>query len=309
MARTVLLTGATGFIGAHVARRLAADGDTIHALVRPGGSRWRLRDLEHRIRPASVDLLDADAVRRAVGEIRPEMCIHLAWCATPGTYLCDPDNVRFAAASLELARSLAENGCRRLVGAGTCLEYEARGTPLDEAAPVRPTSLYAASKLGLGLMLDHFGRQRGISVAWARLFFEYGPFEDARRLVPSVIGALLRGEQALVSEGGQVRDFLHVEDAAAAIVAVARSDAEGPVNVGSGHPVTVRGLVAQIGRLMGQGERIVYGARPQDPADPPFICADNTRLVQSTEWRPRYDLERGLRDAIAWWEQSATASS
>jgi nucleoside-diphosphate-sugar epimerase len=157
-------------------------------------------------------------------------------------------------------------------------------------------------------MLDHFGRQTGISVAWTRLFFQYGPFEDARRLVPSVIGALLRGEQALVSEGRQVRDFLHVDDVAGAIVAVARSDIRGPVNVGSGQPVTVRDLVAEIGRLMGRSERIAYGARPQDPSDPPFICADNMRLVQNTGWRPRYDLERGLGDAIAWWAQSASAS-
>jgi UDP-glucuronate decarboxylase len=309
MARAVLLTGASGFIGAHVARRLVADGDTVYAAVRSEHGLWRLRGLGCRLRPTTVDLFDIAGVRRAVAEIRPDVCVHLAWCTTPGAYLHDADNVRLASASLELARALADTGCRRFVGAGTCLEYEARQTPLDESAPLRPSSLYAASKLGLGLMLDHFGRQRGMAVAWVRLFFQYGPFEDARRLVPSVIGALIRGEEARVSEGRQVRDFLHVEDVASAIVAVARSGAQGPVNVGSGRPVMVRDVVTHIGRLLGRADKIVFGARPQDPLDPPFICADNTRLMQLTGWRPQYDLERGLGQTIAWWEHGATAVS
>lgn len=309
MPGTVLLTGATGFIGAHVARRLLADGDTVCALIRGRSSLWRLQGVEGRIRVATCDLFDTDGVRRTVADVRPELCVHLAWCATPGTYLHDVDNIRFASASLELARALVDAGCRRMVGVGTCLEYEARQSPLDESVPLRPSSLYAASKLGLGLMLDYLGRRQGMSVAWTRLFFQYGPTEDARRLVPFVIEALLRGERAHVSEGRQVRDFLHVEDVADAIVAVARSDAQGPVNVGSGHPVTVRDLVSHIGRLLGRGAQIVYGARPQDPLDPPFLCADNGRLTQLTGWRPRYDLEHGLSHTIAWWKRRGVVAS
>ena len=138
----VLLTGANGFIGAHVARALVGQGHEVHALVR---------------RPPVVsglvisegDLTDSDAVRAAVTRARPDVCVHLAWYAAPGKYLHAVENLALVEATLDLARRLADAGCTRLVGAGTCFEYDTRGTePLSETSRTAPGSLYAASKLG-----------------------------------------------------------------------------------------------------------------------------------------------------------------
>ena len=129
-----------------------------------------------------------------------------------------------------------------------------------------------------------------------------GLFEDKQRLVPSIICSLLRNQMARVTKGEQIRDFLHVEDVAAAIWAVARSDLSGPVNIGSGKPVALRDIVTKIGAILDRPDLIVLGTLPYDASDPMFICANNRRLTEHTTWVPRYDLDQGLRHTVEWWQ-------
>jgi nucleoside-diphosphate-sugar epimerase len=98
-----------------------------------------------------------------------------------------------------------------------------------------------------------------------------------------------------------VRDFLHVEDVAAAVLAVARSGVTGPVNVGSGEPVTVRALVETIGSIVGRPDLLAFGALPDRPGDPPFVCADNRRLVDDCGWHRSRTHAEGLRETVEWW--------
>ena len=141
-----------------------------------------------------------------------------------------------------------------------------------------------------------------MEVAWLRLFYQYGPFERRQRLVSAVINSLLHNQTAKVTKGEQIRDFLHVEDVAAAIWAVAQSHLTGPVNVGSGQPVSVREIVSMVGDILNRAELIAFGALPYSASDPKFICANNRRLVENTTWTSRYDLEDGLRQTIDWWQ-------
>jgi nucleoside-diphosphate-sugar epimerase len=134
------------------------------------------------------------------------------------------------------------------------------------------------------------------------LFYQYGPFEDHRRLVASVIGSLMRGDVVDTTEGGQVRDFLHVEDVGSAIQAITEARLEGIVNVGSGVPVTVRQIVESLGNQLGKLELVNFGARPYNPTDPPFVVANNGRLKSETAWKQRYALDEGLANSIAWWK-------
>ena len=122
-----------------------------------------------------------------------------------------------------------------------------------------------------------------------------------------MIRSLLDGQVAKVTPGEQVRDFLHVEDVASAIWSVAQSDMQGVVNIGSGRPVTVRDVVTQIGSILNKEDLIALGALPYGDSDPKFVCANNRRLVENTDWVPRYDLEKGLRHTIEWWRRQADA--
>jgi nucleoside-diphosphate-sugar epimerase len=162
-------------------------------------------------------------------------------------------------------------------------------------------SSYAACKIALQAELAEFGRLEGMSTAWGRIFFQFGPFEHPDRLVPSVIGNLLRDREAPCSHGGQVRSFLHVADVGAAFAAVLNGEVEGPVNIGSDQGITLAELVGRIGRLVGRPELLRLGARPAPPAEPPILLPDIHRLRDEAGWRPSLTLDEGLNDTVAWW--------
>jgi nucleoside-diphosphate-sugar epimerase len=300
----VFLTGGAGFIGSHVARVLVGKGHDVSVAVRETTDCWRIRDLVPRLRLLPCDLERPETVTEQVKAVRPELAIHLAWYAVPGHYLTAPENSGMLCASIHLASELAAVGCGRFVGVGTCFEYDTALGYLSESSAIRPGSLYAATKVALHTVLEQLGALSGMEVAWARLFYQFGPFEDERRLVPSVVRSLLRDEQVKVTTGEQYRDYLHVEDVGAAIAAVAESDLTGPVNIGSGQPRQIREIVATIGRLLGREPLIRFGALPPRPSDPIFVCANATRLREGTTWTPRFaELEPALQHTIDWWRR------
>jgi len=298
----VLVTGATGFIGSHVVRIAVKEGHEVYVAHQSGTDTWRIKDVLSQIELIPGDLPANESLISFLERIRPELCIHMAWYAEPGRYLTAPENVSLVGASLDLASRLAQLGCRRFVGMGTCLEYDTRFEYLSEDTPTRPESLYAASKLAVQIVLARLAKGTGMESAWVRLFYLYGPFEDSRRLVPTIVRSLLSGEPVTITAGDLIRDFLHVEDVAAAIWAVACSNATGPVNVGSGKPVSVKEVAMMTGNLIARAELITVGRTPSGTSEPPFICANPGRLKTYTGWSPRYDLEAGLRQTITWWQ-------
>jgi len=279
----ILLTGATGFIRSHVARELLARGHEVHVTVRPGSDRRRLRGVESSLtfHEGEMDALPVAA----------DVVVHMAWYAVPGKYLTAPENRD----CLEASRRLLSRVPGRAVFAGTCFEFELTEKPLREDSPTKPLTLYAECKDALRRAVE-----RRPDSAWVRFFYQYGPWEDPRRLVPAVINAQLRGEQSKVTPGLQRADYLHVEDVASAVCSVAESRLEGCVNVGSGTAPSVKEIVTAISGLGGRPELIQWGAFPQREGEPMLIRADNAKL-RSTGWAPRYDLDRGLKQTFEWW--------
>jgi len=297
----VLLTGAAGFIGSHVARLALAEGHEVVALVRPGKSLRRLEDLRHRLQFLEGDLREAPALEAPLRAATPDVCLHLAWYAEPGgKRLWARENLDCLAGSLLLLQVLRDIGCPRLVIAGTSTEYDTSTRCVSETSPIRPANLYAATKHSLFLTATNFDAN-GWSVAAARIFSVYGPWEDPRRLVPFVISKLLAGEVCELSRGDQIRDYSHVEDAAGAIWAIAKSSAVGPVNVASSQPVSVASVATRLGELLGRPELLRFGAYPSPPGDPPFLVANTERLRKEVGWTPHFDHSSGLSHTVAWW--------
>jgi nucleoside-diphosphate-sugar epimerase len=290
--KRLLFTGAGGFIGRRAVPYLLERGFEVHAVdVRP---------LE--LPGCSVhtaNLLDASEAHRVIEEVRPTHLLHLAWYVEHGKFWTSLDNTRWVEASIALLREFGASGGERVLTAGTCAEYETgHALCIEDETPCRPATLYGASKYALSVLQSAMCRQMGIRSAWGRVFFLYGPGEPERKLISSVITSLLRSETAATTHGEQLRDFLHVEDVAKALVSVLDSDAEGAVNIGSGQPVTQRYVVETIARLIGRPELLRLGAIPANVDEPERLIPDVTRL-RATDFRPRHTLESGLRDMIA----------
>ena len=297
--KRVLIAGAAGFIGSHLARHIAAAGHGVLALVRPGSSLDRLAGLDGRLSVIHADLGNLAAVATQIADMRPEICLDAAWGELHGR-AGDIGHLASLRNALSLAELMAVLGCRRYLHTGTCFEYALTDRLISESSPAGPHTLYGACKQAASVTIQELGRGGALSVAWPRIFYVYGPDEAPHRLVPEVIGRLLRGEPAQTTAGDQVRDYMHVEDVASAIWTVATSGHEGPVNIATGHHAPVRRVVELIGELMGRPDLLEIGAKSYRPEEPPAIRAD-VSLLRNLGWRPRYTLESGLRQTVEWW--------
>lgn len=300
----VLITGAAGFIGSQVLRLAVADPAVeTTALARDEGEAVRIRSISPAMAVVQVDLADHAAAAQTIREIQPDQCLHLAWYTAHGAYWHSPINLDLLYASGRLFEALAEAGCSRIIGVGTCVEYDVSYGWLDEErTPHKPTSLYAASKLATHHLLAQIAARAGIQQAWARVFYLYGPGEDPARLVPAVIRGLLRGERVKTSSGEQMRDYMHLADVASGLWQVLRSDITGAVNIASGQATRVREIIDLLGAMTGRADLLEVGALPQPPGEAPMIVGAPGRL-HSTGFRPRFSLESGLMDCINYWKQ------
>lgn len=294
----VLLTGATGFIGSHLARLLVAEGHTVVAVVRRQSSLWRLHDIEPRLDIIWGDADRLNGLQPELDRVAPDICLHMAWDSADGWSA--PSNVDSVARSLMLLRTVLQSGCKRLVVAGTCFEYEATDAVLTEESPVRPNDLYGAAKHAVHVVAAQLARTEGASLVWLRIFNTYGTYDHERRLVPSIVRALLRDEIVATTAGEQIRDYTHVDDVASAIWRVAKSPHDGPINIASGVAVTVRDVAVTTARLLGKIDKLQLGAVPYPPREPMTVRADVRRLRDGIGWSPRYDLESGLAHTVRW---------
>jgi nucleoside-diphosphate-sugar epimerase len=293
--RRVLVTGARGFLGAYCVPLLAARGfDVVAVTSAPpppdaSGLRWR-----------RCDLLDPTACAALVAVERPTHLLHLAWITAPGVFWSARENMAWLAAGVRLADAFFAATGERAVGLGSCAEYAVSDAPCVEGGtPIEPQTVYGKAKAAMHLALQAAAGARGGSLAWARLFFPYGPGEAAGRFIPDVIRGLRQGEAVACTHGRQVRDFVFAADAAAACVALLEAKQSGAYNVGSGEGVSLREVADLLARKLGADAGLLkFGARKAPSFDPPRIVADIARIRRDTAWAPQVALSDGLARSI-----------
>jgi nucleoside-diphosphate-sugar epimerase len=295
--RRVLLTGATGFIGSHCIEPLRRRGFELVATFNSRapapieGVRW-----------VQADLLEGGAIERLIADAEASHLLHLAWYVEPGKMIAHPDNLLWSRASMELMRRFREAGGKRCVIGGSCYEYDWRyGYCNEQLTPRQPDTLYGAAKHGLAETLLGYCGASGLSGAWGRMFFLYGPNENPRRLVPSVILSLLKGEPALSSHGQQVRDYMHVADVAEGMVALLDSAARGAYNIASGRATTIVSIVEALGELTGRADLLRIGAIAARANDAPLVVGDPAATKRDVGWEASISLRDGLRATVDWW--------
>jgi nucleoside-diphosphate-sugar epimerase len=302
--KKVILTGASGFIGRHTIPFLLQYGYQVHAIFHNKKPELNNRD---NLMWHSCDLLDTEDRKKLFTAIKPTHLLHFAWNVEHKTYLSSPDNPRWVAASLDMIETFQKNGGERAVLAGTCFEYDSECEKYsEETSPLRASSLYGICKIRLYETIKEIASKEGLSYAWGRIFFLYGPYEQPTRLIPSIIVSLLRNQSARCSYGNLVRDFLYVEDVASAFAALLESRVSGPVNIASGNPTALKDIVNRIADKLNKKKLVKFGDSPPPPNEPKAIVAEVARLNKETGWIPCYDLEQGLERSINWWKNHIT---
>lgn len=299
----VLVTGASGFIGQHLLPPLVERGFEVHAV---GNSRKGTADVAW----YAADLLSENARRELLEAVEPSHLVHGAWYLDPGRrgHFSSPANLDWVIASLDLVRSFQRRGGERMVTLGTCFEYALTRSCLDEASPLGPATVYGSSKVALSTALAAFAEATGLSSAWARLFYLYGPHEDPRRLIADIASSVVAGREVATSECLQRRDYMYVVDAGRALAALLASDVKGPVNIATGDAPPVRELVELVAEIAGRPDLVRFGARASDPAEPAEIRADTSRLRAEVGWDFFTPHPDAIRATVDWWRAEASVA-
>ncbi|HEV3001221.1 MAG TPA: NAD-dependent epimerase/dehydratase family protein [Solirubrobacteraceae bacterium] len=302
--RRALVTGAGGFIGANLCRRLLRDGHAVHAVVRPGGDRWRLAAIGGEIAVHEVDLLDAAALRAALGAARPDWLFHLA---AHGAYSWQTESAAIfatnAAASAQLLDMACERGFDAFVQAGSASEYGPRDRPARESEPVDPRSAYSVSKAAA----THYARaaalDRDVHAMTLRLCSAYGPWEDPHRLVPTLAAYGLNGRLPPLADPRAALDFVFVDDVCEAFVRAARATGleRGTVlNAGSGTRTSLAELVELAREELAIDEPPRWSTIAPRTWDTTAWAADCKLIRRRLGWRPRWGMREGFRHLVDW---------
>ena len=294
--RAPLVTGGGGFAGAHLIQQLAHAGRTPAAPAR-----------------SELDLLDAEAVRRGVGQARPDAVFHLAAFSSPRRSWEHPDealltNIQMTLNVLEAVRTQAPGAALVLVGSGQA--YGNAGLlPVTEEAPLEPLSPYAVSKAACDMLGRQYAVAHAMHVVRLRPFNHAGPGQADEYVLGSlasqVAAAELRGASEAVLRTGDTasaRDFTDVRDVVRAYVLAAEAEA-GAYNVCSGRRTTIGELIDLL-----DAEAHVPVRHEVDPQrlrthDAGGICGSHGRLTAATGWKPEIPLEQTVRDTLAWWRR------
>jgi dolichol-phosphate mannosyltransferase len=298
----VTVTGGGGFVGANLIRRLVEDGHEVHALVRPGGTGWRLEEVGSEVRRHEADLRDREAVRRAVAQARPEWVFHLA---AYGASSWQRERERILATNLMglvgLVEAAAAAGAEVVVNSGSSSEYGFKDhAPREDELP-EPNSDYAVSKAAATLFCGHAARTTGLRIPTLRLYSAYGPFEEPRRLIPALIVNGLRGRLPPLADPDVARDFVHVDDVVDAylIAAAGTPDPAGVYNVASGVQTTIREAVEVARRVLGIEAAPDWGTMERRSWDTNVWVGDPGR-IRELGWRARLGFEEGFARTAAW---------
>jgi nucleoside-diphosphate-sugar epimerase len=300
----VFITGIAGFVGAGLARALLRDGVEVHGLVRPSSDLWRIADIQDKVHVHQGDLLDAESIRSALKESRPEVVYHLGVYGAYPAVQKDKDIIMQTSliATMALLDSAKEYGARIVINTGSSSEYGTKDHPMREDELIEPNSYYAVGKAAQTLYCQQFAREEKFPVITLRLFSVYGPYEEPARFIPTLVTKVLAGEDVPLSAPTVARDFVYLDDVTDAYrIAAGKGELSGEVfNIGSGVQHTLEDTFTTAVSLSGGTSKAIFGAYEGRSFDTTKWVADMSKAEKQLGFIPKYTLEDGLRATMAW---------
>ena len=296
---TVLVTGASGFLGSHIVETFLEAGYRVACAVSETSQTWRLDEFVDRLNVLKMDYSDATEWARIVSAVQPDAVVHAGWQGVKGAErneLFQFDNIK---SHVALADACVAHGVGTFIGLGSQMEYGPKTGRISEGETASPTTHYGLAKLCSLTAAEVRCAPAGLRFCWARVFSLVGPKDNGWWLVPSIIKALKTGEVMPFTKGEQLWDFLHVKDAADAIKALVESSgSSGVFNLGSGHPVKLRDSIEYIAARVNPGIPLAFGALPYREDQVMHLEADISRLQTLTGWEPVRSVSTPFDDTI-----------
>jgi nucleoside-diphosphate-sugar epimerase len=312
--KRVVITGATGFVGSNLARRLLRDGHEVHLLVRPRHTAWRIDDMRDDVRLHEVALEETESLTRTVGRIRPDWIFHLA---AHGAYSAQTDLRRMIqtniTGTINLVEACLSAGFEAFVNTGSSSEYGFKAHAPSEDETLEPNSHYAVTKAAATLFCRHTAQSRSVHLPTLRLYSVYGPYEEPTRLVPRLITRGLKRELPPLVNPNVARDYVYVDDVSEAYVLAAHKRAEqepGAIyNVGTGVQTSLAEAVETARRVLSIEREPRWGSMPEREWDTDTWVADNRKIKAALGWQPQHSFEQGFRLTVEWLRASPAALS
>ena len=279
----ILLTGASGFVGRQVLAELVRQGVETVAVGRTRPEGFDGEFIE-------VDLLQPEACPALVARAGSTHLVHMAWYAEHGKFWTSPLSLRWLEATVRLVESFCIAGGRQVVAAGTCAEYDwSVGFCREDDSPLIPATLYGTAKDATRRLVQAICEAHSVPCAWGRIFLPYGPGEDGRRLIPSLIEVFTRRQAPFRVNAGAYRDFMHVEDVGRGFVQLLLADAAGSYNISSGQPTQIAEVVCLIAEACGADPRLVLDLATERPGEPKLLLGDSRKL-KALGWQATHRL-------------------
>jgi nucleoside-diphosphate-sugar epimerase len=299
----ILVTGASGFIGANLVRRLIKDGYDTHLILRNESKTWRLDDILEKVTVHRSDLTNYESVVDVVSKIKPKTIFHLA---AYGAYSSQKEVDRIKAVILDgtinLLTACETIGFESFINTGSSSEYGFKQKPMKETDVLEPNSHYAVFKAAATNFCQYEAISKKLPIITLRPFSVYGPYEEPTRLVPTLITKFLKNDCPPLVAPETARDYIYVDDVIDLYLLAAKNSQLGGevLNMGTGEQITLKQIVDTAIELTGAKVEPQWGTMEQRIWDQNIWQADISKVKSMTGWQPKHDLTSGLSKTITW---------
>ncbi|MBN2198084.1 NAD(P)-dependent oxidoreductase [Candidatus Wolfebacteria bacterium] len=307
MLTRILITGATGFIGSNLVRRLIGQNENneVHILTRDSSNIWRIADIIKKIHNHSIDLLEAKKLKRVLTEIRPDYVFHLANAGVyAGVSVSDKELVKVNFIGLiNLISSLERVNYKGFINVGSSSEYGLKNKPIKENDLCDPINIYGISKLAASCYASFIARSKDKPIITLRLFSPFGPYDDHRRLISKLILNLEENKELILINPDSVRDYIFVNDIIDLFLE-AKDKAnilKGEIfNVAIGQECKISEIANLIISIINPEIKVKWEISASSFWEPKKWQADMTKTFSSFDWRPHNSLKQGIDQTIKW---------
>ena len=308
--KRVIVTGASGFVGAHLAHRLLRDGHDVHLLVRENYTPWRIKSIRSEMHLHGVGLGNIETLANVVRRIQPDWVFHLA---AYGSYPLETDLYKMVQTNIigtvNLVEACMKVGFETFINTGSSSEYGFKDHAPSEKEWLEPNSHYAVTKASATLFCSYTAQFKNVHLVTLRLYSVYGPYEEPTRLIPTLILRGLRGELPPLVNPNVAHDFIYIDDVIEAYILAASVSEQEPgaiYNVGTGVQTSMGEVVKTAQQVLEFNVEPTWGSMPNRPWDIHVWVADNKKIREELGWYPKYNFEQGFHLMLNWFRSNPT---